>query len=92
MNAQGEAVPIRIVVHVANQEPFVADIAEMPAANATHLVVTNPRTREGRPVAWSSKGAMAFIFPMAQIAYIELLVHPKHLEDVEWPYLPNTKG
>lgn len=84
--------PIKIRIHVMNEEPFDADMDEMPPPNATYIFIKNPRTKEGKPVTWPAGGATGFIFPLARIAYIERLMGPFDVLDVEMPYRDRTRG
>jgi hypothetical protein len=74
----------RVLVHVLNEDPFVADLEAMPAANATYIYFTNPRTREGRPVAWNTGANKGFLFPLARVARIEFMVSDKDRWDLEF--------
>lgn len=66
---------VHVIIHIANEEPFQAEMEELPSAASTHIQVTNPRTREGRPVAWSGKGTIGYLFPWSRILFIEIAVH-----------------
>lgn len=84
--------PMKIRIHIMNEEPFDADMDEMPAPNATYVFIKNPRTKEGKPVTWIAGGATGFIFPLARIAFIERLVGARDIFDVEMPYRDRTRG
>lgn len=84
--------PIRVRVHILNEEPFDADMEEMPAPNATYILVKNPHTREGRLVTWGAAGATGFIFPLSRIAFIERLVGRGEETAVEKHYRDTTRG
>lgn len=84
--------PLKIRVHIMNEEPFDADMDEMPAPNATYIFIKNPRTKEGKPVNWVAGSATGFIFPFSRIAFIERLVGPFDVFDVEMPFRDRTRG
>jgi hypothetical protein len=83
---------IRVIVHVTNEDPFVADIEAMPSEAATSIFVRNPRTREGRPVPWSSGPTKGFLFPMTRIAYLAFPISDEDVSDLELFYRDKTKG
>ena len=74
---------VRVIVHVANDDPFIADMEELPAASATHIYVTNPRSREGKPVAWNSGGTKGFIFPLWRVTFVEVMVTGEDIDSVK---------
>lgn len=62
-----------IIVHIMNEEAFVADIEEMPNPTDTFLTFSNPRKRDGKPVSFGAEGSAAFMVPWHRITYIELV-------------------
>lgn len=82
----------RVTVHVNNDDPFVADMEELPEASASFVYVTNPRTREGRPVAWNSGSTKGFIFPLWRITYIEVMVTDDDIDAVKAFYKDQLRG
>lgn len=83
---------IRVIVHITNEDPFVADIESMPTESATSIFLRNPRTREGRPVAWTAGPTKGFLFPMARITYLEFPISDEDVSDLELFYRDKTKG
>jgi hypothetical protein len=81
--------PIKVVIYVENEEPFTADMDGLPAANASYVLVRNPQTREGRSVAWISRGTKSLLFPMARIMFIEI-VRDENNEGYEFPWKPTA--
>ena len=74
---------LRVTIHLHNEEPFIAEMEEMPMPTALYVTLTNPRTREGKPVPWQSNGATAFLFPWSRITYIELMVRAEDAGEIE---------
>ena len=64
--------PIRVIVHVINEEPFGAEIEELPEANATIIHLSNVRTRDNKQVKWLSGPTQAVLYSMARITFIEI--------------------
>jgi hypothetical protein len=79
-------------IHILNEEPFVADLEALPAADATYIFVTNPRTREGRQVPWNTGQTQGFIFPMSRISYIAIMVSEQEKRDIEYFRRDRTKA
>jgi hypothetical protein len=84
--------PVRVVVHIHNQDPFVADIDEMPGPMATNITLTNPRTRDQRPVAWITERVRALVFPLAHITFLEVVITKRDEEEVEPFFRNQIKG
>lgn len=74
---------IQVVVHVVNEEPFVAEMEDMPPQGASYIVVANPRSRENKHLQWAQPGAMRFIFPLVRISFIEVMMSDQDREGIE---------
>lgn len=83
---------IRVIVHLANEDPFSADIESMPNEAATSIFIKNPRTREGRAVPWVTGPNKGFIFPMARVTFLEFPITGGDMDDVEYPFRNQTKS
>lgn len=74
---------LRVTVHVLNDEPFIAEMDEMPMPHAAYITFSNPRTREGKPVPWQSNGAIGFLYPWSRITFIEVMVRAEDAGEIE---------
>ena len=83
---------IRVVVHVSNEQPFVADIEELPGPTATNMYLTNPRTRDLKPVAWITDNLRGVIFPMARVHFIEVVITRADEREVVGFFKDDAKG
>jgi hypothetical protein len=63
---------IRVIVHILDDEPFMADIEELPAPSATCVQVKNPTSRDGKTVKWIIGPVQSVIFSMSRITFIEV--------------------
>jgi hypothetical protein len=63
---------IRVIVHVLDDEPFMADIEELPAPSATCVHLKNPTSRDLKPVKWILGPVQSVIFSMSRITFIEV--------------------
>lgn len=64
---------VRVIVHVHNEDPFVADIDELPKPEDNFVVLRNPKRRDGKSLTYITDGATAFIFPWSRITFIEVM-------------------
>lgn len=71
-----------VIIHLVNEDPVVADMEELPAANASCIFFTNPRRRDGKPVGWVTPGAVAFVYAMARVNFIEVMTSDEERDKV----------
>lgn len=69
-----------VIVHVMNEDPFVAEMEELPNAADQTISFTNPRRRDGKPVHYFDREAVNFIFPWHRITFVEVLA-PRRTRD-----------
>lgn len=74
---------VQVIVHVINEEAFVAEMEEIPPQGATYIVIANPRSRENKTLQWAINGAIRFIFPLARISFIEVMMSEADREGIE---------
>jgi len=74
---------IRVIVHVIDEEPFVADIEELPAPTATCIQLKNPSSLDQKQVKWTRGPVQLLIFSMARITFIEVPIKDPGI-DVEF--------
>ncbi len=63
----------RVIVHIHNEDPFLAEIDEMPDPKDNFVVLKNPRRRDGKALTFVTDGATAFIYPWTRVSFIEVL-------------------
>ena len=69
----------QVIVHIQDDNPFVADIDELPSPTATTITFKHPRTREQRQVPWVAGPVQSVIFPLSRILFMEVGVNPSEL-------------
>lgn len=65
--------PIRVVIHVHNEDPFVAEIEGVPDPKDNFLLLRNPRKRDGKALTFVTNGATSFIYPWTRISFVEVM-------------------
>ncbi len=83
---------MQVIVHVTNEEAFVAEMDELPPQGATYIVISNPRTRENKHLQWAVNGAVRFLFPLARIGFIEIMMSDQDREGIEPFYRDRGHG
>jgi hypothetical protein len=61
------------VIHIANEQPLLADLYEMPTAADVSLVCTNVRMLDGKKPIFVDRSASRFVFPYHALRFIEIV-------------------
>jgi hypothetical protein len=61
------------VLHIANEQPLLADIFEMPTNADVSLVCTNVRMLDGKKPLFIDHADSIFVFPYLTIRFIEIM-------------------
>lgn len=64
---------ISIILHIANEEPIVGEIEEMPASTDTTVAVSNPRRRDGKDIHYIDADVTTVIWAWSRITFLEIL-------------------
>ena len=62
-----------VIIHIPNEDPIVGELDELPSGSDTIIAVNNPRRRDGKDVNNLSNDVIKVIWPISQIAFIEVL-------------------
>jgi hypothetical protein len=62
-----------VVVHIPNEDPICGELEQLPATNDTTVTIHNPRRRDGKDIAYLAEDVITIIWPISQIAYIEVM-------------------
>jgi hypothetical protein len=63
---------VRVVVHLLNDQPVVADVAEEPKPGDVILICTNLTTLDGRRPVFIDRSDSTFVFPYATVRFVEI--------------------
>jgi hypothetical protein len=75
---------MEVIIHLANEDPIVAEIEDWPDPTHQSIVIMNPRRRDGRSLHYVTEGATSFIFPWTRITFIEVMETEEEREVVEF--------
>jgi hypothetical protein len=64
---------LTIIMHLSNEDPICGEVDQLPSGNDTILAVHNPRRRDGKDIHYLSNDVMTVIWPISQIAFIEVM-------------------
>jgi hypothetical protein len=62
-----------VIIHVANEEAFIAEMDQLPNPGDNVVIFSNPRKRDGRPLSYVDENATLFVYPWSRINYLEVM-------------------
>ena len=62
-----------VIVHIHGEDAFLGEIDDLPDPTHHFLLLRNIRKKDGKPLAYVSDGATAFLYPWSRITFIETL-------------------
>ena len=65
--------PHLVILHIAGETSVSGEIEELPKPTDTILVVSNPRTRDGKDLHYIEANVSKVIFPISRLNLIEIL-------------------
>ncbi len=60
------------VIHIANEQPLLADLYAMPISTDVSLVCTNVRMLDGKKPVFVDRSSSVFVFPYLHVRFIEI--------------------
>lgn len=70
-----------LLVHPVNEEPFIAEVEELPRPDDQVLICSSPRRRDGKDVDSFQPEVVTVMIPWTRIHFVELLPS-KATEDI----------
>ena len=61
-----------VIVHVMGEDPFVAEMEELPQPSDQSLTLLNPRRRDNKPLHYLERETISVIFPLHRINFVEI--------------------
>jgi hypothetical protein len=65
--------PLTVMIHLMNEDPIVAEVAEMPDPADLYVACENPRRRDGRDVTYLLAELKTLIVPWHRVHCLEIL-------------------
>ncbi|HSM58753.1 MAG: hypothetical protein ACOC9X_01065 [bacterium] len=64
---------VTAIVHVANEEPIVCELEELPKAGDQLVTLTNPRRRDGKDLHYLEEDVNKVVIPWHRISFVQVL-------------------
>ncbi len=71
-----------VIIHVVGEDPILAEVEDLPKPTDQYLEFTNPRKRDGKPIAYVTTGAKSFLFPWHRLSFVEVMTAEAEREEV----------
>ena len=62
-----------VILHMLNEDPIMAQMEALPDSQATNIVCSEIRRRDGKAVHFLNHGVTTVIFPMHRVHFIEVM-------------------
>lgn len=62
-----------VILHIAGEDPVLADLEHEPQPTDAFIRVTNMRKRDGKDVPYIAPGVQSVIFPWHRITFLEIM-------------------
>lgn len=62
-----------ILLHIANEDPVLGEVEQLPGSADTTMLVKNPRRRDGKDLHYLLSNVTQVIWPLNRIAFIEVI-------------------
>ncbi|MDQ6695804.1 MAG: hypothetical protein M3014_15570 [Chloroflexota bacterium] len=71
-----------LIIHVVGEDPILGEVEDLPKPGDNYLEFTNPRKRDGKPVAYVTTGAKSFMYPWHRISFVEVMTTETERQEV----------
>jgi hypothetical protein len=71
-----------IILHIANEEPILCEIDQMPEPTDQIVTVTNPRRRDGKDLHYLEDEVTTMIVPWHRVNFVEVMPSAAEMEEV----------
>ncbi len=62
-----------VIVHLANEEPFLAEVEDLPGPTDTIIYCINPRKRDGKDLHYVAPDVTTIVIPWWRVNFLEIM-------------------
>jgi hypothetical protein len=62
-----------VLIHIANEDPILGEVDQLPGVTDTNILVKNPRRRDGKDLPNLLNSVTQVIWPMVRVGFIEIV-------------------
>jgi hypothetical protein len=64
---------LQVLIHIANEDPILAEMERLPGPADTCITALNPRARDNKDLRYLAPSVTQVIWPMSRVTFIEVL-------------------
>lgn len=64
---------VQVLIHIANEEPILAEMEKIPSTTDTLIVALNPRARDNKDLRYLAANVTQVVWPINRVTFIEIL-------------------
>lgn len=64
---------VSLIVHIANEEPIICEVEQLPEAQDQVILLSNPRMRDGKELKYLEEEVSKMIVPWHRINFVQVL-------------------
>jgi len=65
--------PYTVMIHIANEEPVVAEMENLPSSSDTLIIAQSPRMKDGKDLRYLAANVTTVIWPLWRVNFIEVM-------------------
>jgi hypothetical protein len=65
--------PYTVMIHIANEEPVVAEMEALPSGTETLITAQSPRMKDGKDLRYLAANVTTVIWPVSRVNFIEVM-------------------
>ncbi len=62
-----------VLIHIANEDPVLGEIEELPGPTDTIILVKNPRRRDGKDIHYILPNVTQVVWSLNRVTFIEVM-------------------
>ena len=62
-----------VILHISGEVPIIGEVEELPGPSDTLIIVSNPRSREGKDLHYIQAEVTQVVWPLAKLNFLEIM-------------------
>ena len=62
-----------VLIHIANEDPVLGEVDQLPGTADTNILVKNPRRRDGKDLNQLMSNVTQVVWPISRLSFIEIV-------------------
>lgn len=79
---KGSGMAYTVIVHVTNEDAFLAEIDTLPQPGDSVLIIRNARKKDGKPLQQHDTETVMAIYPWTRVTFVEILAERANRDEL----------